>query len=127
MRADIQTYLSELERRVRALKSNRPVHLNQIAMLQQPLSARMTLASGSVAQFEVSIVCAGPPLADVSYLGFSSVGSGIIVSNTSWSISGNNATALCEFYNTGATTQTADITITAWALNGLSATIRRIA
>lgn len=124
---DVGEILADLERRVRGLKSNRPVRVNQIALLAQAFPVSPTLASGAVAAYEVTVVCAGAPLVDISYDGFAPTGAGVIPSWASWVLSGNTAVATCELTNTGPSTQTRSIIITAWGLNGLSASIRKVA
>ena len=122
----VDEILADLERRVRAFKSNRPVHIRQINMLAQSFELPLTLDGYGGAEFEVTIECAGPPFVDVGYTGFGANGSGIIPLNTYYGIEDNTAVILCDFSNTSSTSKTATIVLTAYALNGLLASIRRL-
>lgn len=123
---NVQQRIADILRRLRGIKANRITRMSQINVFTQSWSQELTLSGLRVATFEVTIVCAGAPIADVSYAGFDSTGLGIIPSLTSWSISGNTAVAQCEFTNTGLLSKTITATLTAWALNGVSASFRRL-
>lgn len=121
-----QEHIADILRRIRALKATRRTSTSQIYDLQYSQTFSVTIAGGATAIFTTTINCGGPPIADVSIDGLAQYRqNGIIAGNNVWSISGNIATCQSVLINYNSASDTRNVTITAYAINGISATIAR--
>lgn len=124
---NIAEQVQDLQRRIRAIKANRPTTTSQVDDLEYSQTFAITLAPAAYAVFSVTVVCGGPPIADVSISGLTyGDQQGTMLSRQNiWTISGNTATCSIQLRNYKSTADIRNVTITAYALNGLSATIVR--
>lgn len=116
--------MADIERRLRGLKAERKVDITQLQMLSEQWTDSLSIASFGYAQYEVQIVCGGDPIADIALSGFPA--GKIVYGSISWQLVGNTAIANVYISNGELTTEGLTLTISAYALNGISVTCERI-
>lgn len=128
--SDIIKRLADIERRLLALKADRPINIAQVDMLAEEWSYPLTLQPlgdpGDEAVFRITIVCGGDPIVDVGVDGFPLSIFTIVPGGVEWDISGNTAIAYPRVLNSVFATSSMTLVIRAWGLNGLTATCERI-
>lgn len=128
--SDIAKQIADIDRRLLGLKALRPVEISQVQVFYEEWTYPLVLAPfgdpGDSAGFQIDILCAGNPIADIGMDGFAVGATPVLPRLPEWDIVGNTAIAYLDILNDLATPTPITFIIKAWALNGLSATCERI-
>jgi hypothetical protein len=127
MADDLVKRMADIERRLRGLKAERRVDFSQLQLFTQSWDFSLTLPGSGTTDYLVTIECAGDPIADVAADGFPlGVNNTIKYAGYFFSVSGNTMYADIWLVNQKVTSETVPLHISAWALNGISATCVRV-
>lgn len=129
MRGNMIDRMADISLRLKGLKATRNVDISQIQVLEEAWPYSLNLAkkpdAGYYAEFYVTTICANNPIVDVGVSGLP-YGNIKTVSLISSSISVYTVTTLVRIFNDDTiNSYSFSPTITAYALNGLSASIVR--
>lgn len=130
MNDNLISRLADIEKRLLALKALRKVDTSQISVMSEEWEYIFTLqADGDpddYAEFQIEIECAGDPIADIAVDNLPYGNTKISVASRP-TLSGNTVNYLLRIFNNDTSSVGLNITIRAFALNGLSASIERTA
>lgn len=128
---DLVERMATIERRLLALKASRPASLSQVRVFEIAESFNITLQPfgdpADDAYFQVTIECSGTPFYSVALDDFVLSPVKIVPRNAAESVIGNTVTRGIVAKNVSGGVVNETVTVRAFALNGLSGSIVRLA